>query len=459
MKRILFTVAFLMTVVCSIYSQDKQIVIMTANDYGQQTWFYNGKGNELQTAKIKENYDQDYYITSVSYTANGWFVAMSKNPGFTGQSYKYTSDWPTDWICEKEKDGYYITSIAHGNGKWMFVVSKGTGYTDQTWKWDTWKNIKPYIDKNWDLGYRITQAEYMNGKWLIFMHKNTQYAYQNWSTRSTYETAKERISQYWKDGKRLQLLEYGDGCYLIIASTLKSGKVLAQSYSTNSSGTSDYISEKWNEGKKIAYIGGGYNSQSKTTRSNTTTYANNNNNNHNNNGGKKVLIDATVPFMNGTSRHIIYSDGSGYSEDNFPCTSLHCINGRCTMCNGTGIAVHPYLGTTLPCTICNMGRCKYCNGQGRIKKQKHWAPGEAQAYLQAKRQLENAGHHVPEPNKSHSKSGVCPDCNGHGYRPQAYTYAASSSFAPYHNSSGNICPICNRVTDHYHYRCTTCKKF
>ena len=431
---------------------------MTANDYGQQTWFYSGKGNELQTAKIKEKYDQDYYITSVSYTANGWFVAMSKNPGFTGQSYYYTENWPTDWINEKEKNGYYITSIAHGNGKWMIVVSKGTGYTDQIWTWDTWANVIPYIDKYWELKYRITQAEYMNGKWLIIMHKNTQYAYQNWSTRTTYETAKERISQYWNDGKRLQLLEYGDGTYLIVVSTLKSGKVLAQSYSTNSSGTKDYISEKWNEGKNISYIGGGYNTQAKTTPSNTTTYAKNNNYTNNNNGGKTVVIDVTVPFMNGTTRHIIYSDGSGYSDTNFPCTSFHCINGRCTMCNGTGIAVHPFLGTTLPCTICNMGRCKYCNGQGSIKKQKHWAPGEAQAYNEAVRQIKNAGYNVPE-KKSKSNSGVCPDCHGHGYRPQAYTYAAASSFAPYHNYSGDTCPICNRVTDHYHYRCTTCKKF
>lgn len=57
---------------------------------------------------------------------------------------------------------------------------------------------------------------------------------------------------------------------------------------------------------------------------------------------------------------------------------------------------------------------------------------------------------------SSSTSGVCPDCGGKGYRPQAYEYAATNN--AYHNFEDNTCPICFLKYDHYHYRCTTCKR-
>ena len=456
MKSKSILIAGLLCMVMNIsMAQEKQIVIMSDVDYGTQSWFYSGVSNGLQKDKIRNKYDEGYYITSVAYTSNGWFVVMSKDAGFTSQSYYYTETWPSEWISEKEEAGYYITSFSHGNGKYMFVVSKGTGYTAQTWKWDTWDNVKDFIGIYWDRGYHITQAEYINGKWLVMMHANTPYSYQGWAMRSSYDDAKEKISQIWKEKRRLQFIEYGGGSYFFVYSTLKSGKVPAQSYSTKESDIKEYISEKWGEGLSITYVGGGYQSQS-TTDSGYTIEKSKEKSYNKNSNGKTVVMDATIPFMNGTTRYILYSDGSGYSENNFPCTNLHCVKGHCTMCNGTGIAIHPMLGTSMPCTICNYGKCRYCNGQGRITNSKHWAPGEAQAYNDAVRQLKNAGHDVPE--RDSHKSGVCPDCNGHGYRPQAYTYAAESSFAPYHNYSGNQCPICGQYTDHYHYRCTTCKR-
>lgn len=56
-----------------------------------------------------------------------------------------------------------------------------------------------------------------------------------------------------------------------------------------------------------------------------------------------------------------------------------------------------------------------------------------------------------------SSSSVCPDCGGKGYRPQPYTYSASSN--SYYNTLGSLCPICGHKSEHYHYRCTTCKRF
>lgn len=441
MKKVLLFIIFcLIFPNTEIDAQDSQIVLMSQNGYGQQTWFYCGLGKKLDTGKINQNYKENYLITSVSYTTNGWFVSMSKNAGLTRQEYLYTQNWRSDWLEQKEKKGYYITSISYGYGGWIYVVSQGTGYTDQIWKWDSFDNVKSFITKYWNLDYNITQAEYVNNKWLVVMSKNTQYISQSWSKCPSVSNTKECISQYWNDGKNIQLLEYGGGSYLIIASKLKSGKALSQSYSINQTGISDFISKNWDEGRSVDYIGGG-----ESTKTESKVHQNK---------GKTVVFDATIPFMNGTTRYILYSDGSGYSENNIPC-SFHCYKGKCTICNGTGIAIHPFLGTTTLCTVCNMGKCKYCNN-GIIIKTKHWAPGEAQAYNAAVRQLKNAGYNVPERNSTNT--GVCPDCNGKGYRAQAYTYAAESSFAPYHNYSGNKCSICSSYSDHYHYRCTTCKR-
>lgn len=456
--KFLFLQLFLLASLC-LHAQDQTILIATATNYSTQTWFYCQHGQPMDTQKIKEKYNEGYYITSVSYTGKGWFVSLSKNCGFTSQSYYYTHAWPKDWLNEKMGQGYYISSIASGDGNWMIVVSKGTGYTGQTWDWDTWENLDGFLHKYWKLGYSITDIEFSNGKWLLVMSANSPYKEQSCAFRQSRSEALAKVDEYFAAGKRLQLIEYGNGKYFILASKFKNGSLPSQSCSINSSDVKAWISEQWEKGRDVTYIGGGYKTQAKTTQSNTTTYANNNHNNYNRNSGKTVVVDGKVPYLNGTSRIVVYSDGSGYTEDDIPCPSYHCRNGYCTMCNGTGMFVHPMVNFTSYCTVCNMGRCKMCQGKGRIQTSKNWAPGEAEAYLKAVRQLKNAGHHVPEERINRKSGGVCPDCNGKGYRPQPYQYAATSMFAPYHNLSGNNCPICDAVTDHYHYRCTTCKKF
>lgn len=471
-KFLLIQLFLLCTSLC-MQAQDQTILIATSNNYGTQKWFYSGHGNSLETQKVKNYYNEGYYITSLSYTGKGWFVAMNKNCGLTSQTYKYTSDWPKEWLKEKQAAGYYITSIASGNKMWMIVVSKGTGYTGQVWKWETWDNLKGFLHKYWDLGYSITNIEYHNQKWLLVMSANAPYKEQSCIFKSSISDVISKVNEYWDNGKRIQLIEYGDNKYFILASKNKSGALPSQSLVLDTKDVKAWISEQWSHDRDVTYIGGGVHVSNKVhdnaanhnhnhnNNNNNNNHSHNNNNNHNNhinNNSKKVVIDATLPYMNGTARHVIYSDGSGYSAYDFPCTNLHCRNGRCTMCNGTGIFVHPMVNYTTYCTICNNGLCKYCGGKGRITNSKHWAPGEAQAYMQAVQSLKNGGYDVPE-EKIKKNTGVCPDCGGKGYRPKSYQYAAGSSLPPYHNSAGDVCPICGTITDHYHYRCTTCKRF
>ena len=455
-KIILILVALILLSLSALRAQEQTLIIMSDSPYDPQTWITCGLGNKLDMNEIGEKYNNNFFITSVAHTQSGWFLAMSKNVRWNSQTYSYTTLWPTEWLNEKYREGFYITSIAHASDGWMIVVSKGTGYTDQKWEFGSLTEIDNFIDTYWDKGYRITAMEYMNEKWFVLMSSNSEYSAQNWSRRSTVEKVQEKISEFWDKGYRIQCLEHGGGVYFIVASKFKDGTVPAQSYSINPNDAPGYIGENWDQNRRITYIGGGEHTGSSAVQpvQKQEIAKNNQNNNHNKNAGKKVAVDVTIPYMNGTARHIIYEDGSGYSETSFPCTSLHCANGMCTICNGTGIFVHPYVNYTTVCTACTAGKCNYCKGKGRIMSKKSWAPGEAQAYNNAVRQIKNAGYDVPE--KKHN-SGVCPDCHGLGYRPKSYQYAAESEFAPYHNYAGDTCPICALKHDHYHYRCTTCK--
>ena len=116
------------------FAQDNSIILTQSGlPYTYQTWFSSGYGNDLQTDKIKQYWDDNRYITSAAYTLNGWFVTMTRNCGFTGQTYYYSKNSPWDWVKEKWDEGYYLTTVASNEQKWFFVMSKGVNYTSQSY--------------------------------------------------------------------------------------------------------------------------------------------------------------------------------------------------------------------------------------------------------------------------------------------------------------------------------------
>lgn len=173
--------------------------------------------------------------------------------------------------------------------------------------------------------------------------------------------------------------------------------------------------------------------------------------------GRVISDELTAPSVMGQAHYVFYTDG--YCNATSANTCVHCYGkGTCYMCNGTGRYWHAYLKTNQPCPICGgRGVCQNCQGIGYQVSTKLWAPGEAEAYLNITREMKSSSSNTSSQNTA-SQTTSCPDCGGKGYRPESYQYAAQSSFAPYHNTAGNTCPICNGTTDHYHYRCTTCKR-
>lgn len=175
--------------------------------------------------------------------------------------------------------------------------------------------------------------------------------------------------------------------------------------------------------------------------------------------GRVISDEITAPAPMGQAHYVFYEDG--YCHATTVVTCVHCYGkSTCYLCNGQGTYYHAYFKSNQPCPICGgRGVCQNCQGLGYQVTTKLWAPGEAESYLHVQREMKSSSSSSSHSHShSSSSSSVCPDCGGKGYRPEAYQYAAQSSFAPYHNSGGNECPICGTHTDHYHYRCTTCKQ-
>ena len=186
-----------------------------------------------------------------------------------------------------------------------------------------------------------------------------------------------------------------------------------QTYHISPNNPGACILEERDKERNIAYIGGGFNSSTRNTGSNQQLASNNNLKNN----GK--YTEHEIPYMGGTMKIRVYPDGSGSAVTEMPC---HLCNhsGRCPVCNGSGQYWHAYLKTWNPCPSC-MGskKCKYCQGKGQQTTCKYFAPGEAEAYLEAKRaeKADNTGNNQDRNSNPRYRDEISwtPNCTGKPY--------------------------------------------
>lgn len=59
----------------------QSLLVVAQQDTGMynQTWFYGGSGNSLQEEKIKEYWNEDFYINSVAYTSKDGLYLWQKD--------------------------------------------------------------------------------------------------------------------------------------------------------------------------------------------------------------------------------------------------------------------------------------------------------------------------------------------------------------------------------------------
>lgn len=256
MKKVLVFISLFCFI--NLCSNAQSLIVVTQQETGMynQTWFYDGSGKSLQEDKIKEYWDEDFYINSVAYTSKGWFVSMAKGLKWTNQSYSYKTSWPDEWIHEKRKAGYMITSLSSSNSNWMVVMSKNTGYQTQEICSAPWSTMKSWIKKWWDNDYYITSLTCRNGMWTVVMSKTSLYTDQSYMSSSTTSGIKEKIKKKWEEGYRIIAFEFGGGEYLCVMCKLAGNKTPMQSYQIDPSDVSGFIKEKWAESYNVIYTGG-----------------------------------------------------------------------------------------------------------------------------------------------------------------------------------------------------------
>ncbi|KAE9462307.1 hypothetical protein C3L33_05785, partial [Rhododendron williamsianum] len=76
---------------------------------------------------------------------------------FTQQSYKVSDSFPFKWINKKWKEGFYVTSMATSGSRWAVVMSRNAGFSNQVVELD-FLYPSEGIHKRWDNGYRITST-------------------------------------------------------------------------------------------------------------------------------------------------------------------------------------------------------------------------------------------------------------------------------------------------------------
>ncbi len=368
MKRSFATLVSIM--VCFIAAQAQVFTAVSESGTGlqNQTWFYSGAGKDLDQSEIKKYWNEGKRITSVAHTDVGWFVVMSKNSGYTMQTYHYASDWPTDWLREKEGNGYRITSVAHSGSKWMIVLSQGTGISTQSWYYGAWSTVKDKIKADWDKNYHVTSIVWDGDGWFVVMSKGTKYNRQSYLWAKSYSEIREKIKSYWNKGYSLRSIDYGEGEYVALMVTYADGHKPQQSFVGSSDGVSGTIKDWWNSKKSLVYIGG-YGGNQKvyaSTKSNSSVNANNNTSA----GGYSVQVQANgskrINLPDGGFRIVRdQSDGSQTYYEEHPCISCHG-DGRCHICWGTGGTYNSYTGIFYPCRGC-LGKniCFSCQGKGK----------------------------------------------------------------------------------------------
>lgn len=254
MKRLLLLTLVLLGGL-SLFAQQTIIVMEQYTGIGMQTYFNSGSGNSLQSAKIKEYWDKNYYITSAAHGSSGWFVSMSQGVKWISQSYSYKDSWPDSWIQEMKASGKYITTLAASDYQWFVVASSNTDYTAQEICGAPWSTLKDWISRWWSNSYYITSIACQNGMWTVVMSKTSLYKNQAYMFANSTSELKENIRTKWNAGYAITALEYGGGQYLCIMSQYSSSKTVQQHWNISTSFASD-VKDYWDKSYRIIYIGG-----------------------------------------------------------------------------------------------------------------------------------------------------------------------------------------------------------
>ncbi|OIT04408.1 PREDICTED: casein kinase 1-like protein HD16 [Nicotiana attenuata] len=219
----------------------------------KQRYHYNVADSRLQQHVDKGNED-GLYISCVASAANLWALIMDAGTGFSSQVYDLSAVFlHKDWIMEQWEKNYYISSIAGAaNGSSLVVMSKGTPYTQQSYKVSESFPFK-WINKKWKEGFHVTSMTTAGSRWGVVMSRNSGYSEQVVELDFLYPS--EGIHRRWESGYRItSMAATADQAAFILSVPRR--KMIDETQETlrTSAFPSTHVKEKWSKNLYIASI-------------------------------------------------------------------------------------------------------------------------------------------------------------------------------------------------------------
>ncbi|KAG6723712.1 hypothetical protein I3842_03G221400 [Carya illinoinensis] len=219
----------------------------------KQRYHYNVMDSRLHQ-HVEKGREDGLYISCVASSVNLWAIIMDAGTGFTSQVYELSPIFLNkEWIMEQWDKNYYITSVAGAiNGSALVVMSQGVPYTQQSYKVSDVFPFK-WINKKWKEGFSVTSMTTAGVKWGIVMSRNTGYANQVVELDFLYPS--EGIHRRWETGYRItSTAATADQAAFILSAPKKRSADVAQETLRTSAFPCNHVKEKWSKNQYIASI-------------------------------------------------------------------------------------------------------------------------------------------------------------------------------------------------------------
>ncbi|KAJ0606474.1 casein kinase 1-like protein HD16 isoform X2 [Helianthus annuus] len=219
----------------------------------KQRYYYNVRDSRLHQ-HVEQGKNDGLYVSCVASSQNLWAVIMDAGTGFTSQVYEISPVFlRKEWIMEQWEKNYYITSLAGAsNGTALVVMSKGTTYTQQSYKVSEVFPFK-WINKKWKEGFLVTSMTTSGNKWGIVMSRDTQYSNQVVELDFLYPS--EGIHRRWENGYRItSAAATEDQAAFILSTSKRRLQDVTQETLRTTTFPCTHVKEKWSKNLYIASI-------------------------------------------------------------------------------------------------------------------------------------------------------------------------------------------------------------
>ncbi|KAM7509498.1 hypothetical protein LguiA_019951 [Lonicera macranthoides] len=219
----------------------------------KQRYHYNVSDTRL-SQHVEKGREDGLYISSVASSTNLWAVVMDAGTGFVSQVYELSPIFlHKEWIMEQWDKNYYITSLAGAsNGNALVVMSKGTSFSQQSYKVSEVFPFK-WINKKWKEGFSVTSMTTAGNRWGIVMSRDAGYSTQVVELDFLYPS--EGIHRRWENGYRItSAAATADQAAFILSANKRKSQDVTQETLRTSAFPTNHVKDKWSKNLYIASI-------------------------------------------------------------------------------------------------------------------------------------------------------------------------------------------------------------